>query len=139
MGNALPPGTQISTDGRWYWDGSKWAPVSAPQPAPGAFPPATYAYSRPTNSLAVASLVSGILSWLLCPFLGAVLAVIFGHVARGQIKQRGEGGGGMAVAGLVLGYLNLGLSVVGFVIWILTLGLLGAVLNGVSFPSPSPS
>ena len=139
MGNALPPGTQISPDGRWYWDGRRWAPVSAPQPAPTAFPPATYAYSPPTNSLAVASLVTGILSWLLCPFVGAVLAVIFGHVARGQIKQRGEGGGGMAIAGLVLGYVYLAGSLVFFVIWILTLGLLGAVFSGLSFPSPSPS
>lgn len=89
--------------------------------------------------MAVASLVTGILSWLMCPFAGAVLAVIFGHVARGQIKHRGEGGGGMAVAGLVLGYLNLLVSVGLFVVWVLTLGLLGAVLNGVSFPSPTPS
>ena len=116
--------------------------MSAPQPAPMAYPPATYAYSPPTNSLAVASLVTGILSWLLCPFVGAVLAVIFGHVARGQIRQRGEGGGGMAIAGLVLGYVNLGLSVLGVVVWIFLfagLAILGAALGGTSVPSPSPS
>lgn len=142
MGNALPPGTQISPDGKWYWDGKRWAPVSAPQPAASAYPPATYAYAPRTNSLAVASLVSGILSWLLCPFLGAVLAVIFGHVARGQIKNTGEGGGGMAMAGLILGYVNLGLTVLGVVVWIFLfagLAILGAALGGTSVPVPSPS
>ena len=142
MGSALPPGTQVSPDGKWYWDGSKWAPMTtalAPQQA--AYPPAMVVYAPRTNSLAVASLVSGILSWLLCPFLGAVLAVIFGHVARGQIKQSGEGGGGMAIAGLVLGYVNLGLTVLGIVIWIFLfagLAILGAAIGGTSFPSPSP-
>ena len=143
MGNALPPGTQISPDGRWYWDGRRWAPVSAvPVPAPGAYPPAPYAYAPPTNSLAIASLVAGILSWLLCPFLGAALAVIFGHVARGQIKTSGEAGGGMAIAGLVLGYANLGLTVLGVLIWIFLfagLAILGAALGGTSVPVPSPS
>jgi hypothetical protein len=119
------------------------APMSAPQQSSSAFPPAMYAYAPPTNSLAVASLVAGILSWVLCPLLGAVLAVIFGHVARGQIKQRGEGGGGMAIAGLVMGYANLGLTVLGIVVWIFLfagLAIFGAAIGGgTSFPSPSPS
>jgi Domain of unknown function (DUF4190)/Domain of unknown function (DUF1707) len=53
-----------------------------------------------TNGVAVASMVFGII-----PFFGGIPAVILGHVARSQIKQTGERGDGMAVAGLVLGYL----------------------------------
>jgi uncharacterized protein DUF4190 len=148
-----PPGTQISPDGRWYWDGSKWAPMpaaSAPAtqlapvapapPLPSAYPQPLYVYGPRTNSLAIASLVTGILAWLLCPFLGAALAVIFGHVARNQIKQSGEGGGGMAIAGLVLGYVNLGLSALVFLGWIALVGgltILGTVIG--NLPSPSPS
>ncbi len=61
-----------------------------------------------TNGLAVASLVLGLLT--LCG-LGSLLAVIFGHVALGQIKQSNgaQTGRGMAIAGLILGYVMLGI------------------------------
>ena len=139
MSSALPPGTQVSADGRWYWDGAKWAPVPAPALTHPAFPPAyPYPYApQRTNSMSIASLVSGILAWLLCPFLGAVLAVIFGHVARNQIKQSGEAGGGMAIAGLVLGYANIGVTVLGIVGWILLFA--GAAFIGALVPSVTPS
>jgi hypothetical protein len=85
-----------------------------PPPAPPAAPPAaaypvpyTPSYPVPTtNGLAVASLIAGFF-WL--GWLGSFLAVIFGHVALGQIKQSGgrEQGEGLAIAGLVLGYLGV--------------------------------
>jgi len=139
VSSALPPGTQVSADGKWYWDGSKWVPVTAPAMTQPAYPPA-YAYpyaTQHTNSMSIASLVSGILAWLLCPFLGGVLAVIFGHVARNQIKQSGEAGGGMAIAGLVLGYANLGVTVLGFIAWIFL--VVGAAFLGAMIPSVSPT
>jgi hypothetical protein len=77
-----------------------------------------------TNGLAVASLVMGILAPLLmCVyFIGivpAVLAIIFGHMARGQIS-RGQGSGdGLAIAGLVLGYIAAGLIAAVFVVAII--------------------
>ena len=61
-----------------------------------------------TNGFAIASLVLGILT--LCG-LGSVLAVIFGHIALGQIKDRNQTGRGLAIAGLVLGYVGIGLVV----------------------------
>jgi hypothetical protein len=82
-----------------------------PPPAPPAPPsyPVPYATGYPvqtTNGLAVASLIAGFF-WL--GWFGSVLAVIFGHIALSQIKSSGgrEGGSGMAVAGLVLGYMGL--------------------------------
>ena len=68
-------------------------------------PPA--AAAARTNSLAVASLILGLLS-LFVPF--AILAVVFGHVARSQIRKSAgrQKGSGMALAGLILGYLALG-------------------------------
>jgi hypothetical protein len=56
-----------------------------------------------TNGFAIAALISGLLGFTA---IGAVLAVVFGHVALGQVKRsRGwQRGGGMAVAGLALGY-----------------------------------
>lgn len=66
--------------------------------------------ARTTSSLAVASLVLGVLAWCMLPFVGAVAAVVCGHLARSEIRHAPPGsvdGGGLAVAGLVLGYVQL--------------------------------
>jgi hypothetical protein len=60
----------------------------------------------PTSGLAVGSLVCGIAEFFTLG-LAAIPAVILGHMARAQIRQTGERGDGMAVAGLVLGYLAI--------------------------------
>lgn len=80
-------------------------------------------YSR-TSGTAVASLVLGILTWIALPFIGAILAVVLGHVARGEIRRSPPGtvdGDGMAIAGLVLGYLHLALVAMAIVL-VLMLG-----------------
>lgn len=71
-----------------------------------------------TNALAISSLVCGIIGWII-PILFALLAIIFGHVARSQIKRSGQGGAGLALAGLILGYIQ-------FVI--MSLGMLAAII-----------
>ena len=77
-----------------------------------------------TSGTAIASLVFGIVSWVALPFIGAVVAVICGHIARGEIRRQPHGaidGDGLAVAGLVLGYVQLAfclLLVVGIVMLI---------------------
>ena len=66
----------------------------------------------PHNStMAIVSLISGIVSWFLLPFIAAIVAVITGHMAKNEIKKSGGmiTGNGMATAGLVLGYIQLGL------------------------------
>lgn len=81
------------------------------QPMPGhpygPYPPPPAL--RPTNGMAVASMILGIL-WLY--WLGSILALIFGYIAKKQIKERHESGGGMATAGIVLGWVGVGLLVV---------------------------
>lgn len=81
--------------------------------------------SRPgsaTSSLAVVSLVSGIVAWCALPFIGAIVAVVCGHLARGEIRRSPIDnpleGDGMAVAGLVLGYAQLALFLMGLFIFI---------------------
>lgn len=54
-------------------------------------------------------MVLGIL-WIY--WIGSVLALIFGYVARQQIRERGEGGDGMAIAGIVLGWVGIGVVAV---------------------------
>lgn len=72
--------------------------------------------AAPTNGMAVASLVFGLVGMFLFPVIAPLLAVIFGHVARRQIRNSGQGGGGMAVAGLVLGYIALSFAAIGLLI-----------------------
>jgi hypothetical protein len=98
---------------------------SAPYPPPPAYPSPYPSYGAPfapyavppparargTNGFAIASLVCGVLG-LCSGFVGALPAIVFGHVALAQIN-RGEGteeGRGLAIAGLVMGYLILGIS-----------------------------
>jgi hypothetical protein len=56
--------------------------------------------------VAVASLICGIAEFFTLG-IAAVPAVILGHVARTNIKRTGERGDGLAIAGLVLGYLGI--------------------------------
>ena len=95
---------------------SEWTGPLRGQPLPPGEPP-------PAHSLAVGSLVLGIVSLVFFP-LGLVLgvpAVICGHAGWGAIRAEPElvGGKGMVVAGLITGYLGI---VVG------ALSLLGAVV-----------
>ena len=88
---------------------------------------------RPNSQLAIASLVSGILGWTLVPFIGTLVAIITGHMARSEIRRsNGQlGGDGMAIAGLVLGWISAALWIVGIVIIFTVLGGLAwfAALN----------
>ena len=114
------PGWWQASDGKWYppQQPGYWAPPPPPTsgmplaPYPGAVPYAPGA-AQPTNGFAIASLVLSII-WLVG--LGSLLAVIFGIVARRQIRASGgrQGGDGLALAGLLIGILGiLGLVLVG--------------------------
>lgn len=69
-------------------------------------PPAGHHPIRPTNGLAVASLVTGLLGM-------AIIPVVLGHLSLRQIRARDESGTGLAAVGLVLGYL----AIVGYVVF----------------------
>src|SRR3954463_4315931 len=57
-----------------------------------------------TNGFAIASLV--------CAFVCSPLGIVFGFVARGQIRRTGQGGDGLALAGIILSFVFLALGVV---------------------------
>jgi hypothetical protein len=63
-----------------------------------------------TNGMAVGSLVCGI-AQLMVGIFATIPAIILGHIARRQIRQTNEAGDGMALAGLVLGWVGLALQV----------------------------
>lgn len=96
----------------------------APQPYGYGAPYGFGAPSSRTNGMAIASLVLGIL-WIY--WIGSVLALIFGYIARNQIKERGEQGKGMATAGIVLGWIGIGTLVL-----VIVLAAAGAFDSGYS-------
>jgi hypothetical protein len=71
-----------------------------------------------TNNLALISLISSILGVTVLWFIGSIAGVITGHMARRQIAQSGEGGSGMATAGLIIGYVGIALTVLGVIAFI---------------------
>lgn len=103
--------------------GTPGAPPYAGQPYGG--PPPFGAYPGPmaptTSGWAIASLATGIASYVFVPFIGAIAAVIFGHIALNEIKnaQGRVEGRGMAIAGLVLGYVHFALVACAVVLFVL--------------------
>ena len=89
---------------------------------PPAPPPHSTAPVQRTNILAIASLVSGIVGVFIFVFVPSVLAVVFGHLSLRQMRQTGEKGQGLAMAGLILGYVIL-------VLWFVFLFLLAPAFN----------
>lgn len=87
----------------------------------------------PQNStLALISLISGIAAWVILPFLGAIAAVITGHMAKKEIRESNgmKTGNGMATGGLILGYAQLAIAVCSVCI-IVVLALLGPATGNV--------
>ena len=86
---------------------------------------------RQTSALAVVSLIMGIVGWTVLPFLGSLVAIVTGHMARAEIRRQPQAmeGDGLALAGLILGWVAvIGsiLVVVGFVLFFGGLALFAA-------------
>ncbi len=109
-----------------------YASAAAPPayPTPGA-PHATPAYATaapPTNSNAIVALILGIGSLLVCGLAGPV-AVIVGQRARREIRQTGEQGDGMALAGVITGAIATALIAIGIVALIIIVIIAAASSN----------
>jgi len=79
-----------------------------------------------TSTTAIISLIAGIAGWVGLLGIGPLIAIICGHIAKNEINKSGGmiTGSGLATAGLVLGYVNLALSILGLCVFIV-LPLLG--------------
>ncbi|WP_254908858.1 DUF4190 domain-containing protein [Leucobacter sp. 7(1)] len=126
-----PPGTTPPQDPQ-STEGPRYAPpvYAAPEyPTPGY--PGTPAWQDPqtpvypvaapvqtrsvvaTNTLAILALISAFVA----PF---VAPVVLGHISLNQIKRTGEGGRGLAIAALILGYIQVAFwaLLIAFFIWV---------------------
>lgn len=101
-------------------------------PRPYVPPPPPVVVRQRTSGLAIASLVCGICQFGF-PLPISLMAVFLGHSARRRIRQTGERGDGLAVAGLVLGYVGL----VGFLL--LFVLIFFAVRYSTPVPAGSPT
>jgi hypothetical protein len=109
-------------------------PSSSP---PYGYPPMVIAQGPPASGLAVASLVLGIVGLLVgwCALgLPCIAAVILGHAGLSDTKSGAKSGRGMAVAGLVMGYVALIPALILF--FLLGLGMIGAIFSGGATTSP---
>ncbi|MEO3771433.1 DUF4190 domain-containing protein [Micromonospora sp. B9E7] len=104
-----------------YAPGDPYAGATVPPGQPmGAYPPPGYpphpgyGYPAPqkTNGLAIASLVLALVGLTSCG-ITAPIGAILGHVAQKQIRVSGEGGEGMAKAGIIVGWIITALMVLG--------------------------
>ena len=107
-------------------------PASGPVPYPpvsGQYPvtvmPVGYVPAAKTNSMAIAALV--------CSLVLAPLGIVFGHIALSQIKRTGDEGKGLAIAGLVIGYIFTAIAVAWLIFFIVFLGALGSAINDPSY------
>jgi hypothetical protein len=103
---------------------------NGPQPPYPAYqqPYSPYPPAPPTNGLAIAALVCGAGGFVIG--LSFIPAIICGHLARKQIRQTGEQGAGLALAGLILGY-------VGIVLFIALIAVFVGIAVSVGHSSPA--
>ena len=99
----------------WREGMPSWLPLAnVPELSQSMVPYAPYYASAPTCGLAIASMVCGLVGFLFCYFcaLLGIPAVICGHMALKQMNESPlpMAGRGMALTGLILGYLWIGLS-----------------------------
>lgn len=98
-------------------------PVYAGQIAYPAAAPVAYAAPRGTNTLAILALIFG--------FVFAPLGIVFGFIARSQIKKTGEDGGGLALAGIIIGGVFTVLIIAYFVFIFVVLAAAASAVSSV--------
>lgn len=89
--------------------------------------PVTYLYQpiAPTNSAAIVGMVLSLMGALTGFFPASIVGIIMGHIARRQIRRRGERGNGMALTALWVGYLGAGFWAL---IWLVYFGTIVVVI-----------
>lgn len=98
------------------WSPGGWAPSGYGQP--DAYPPPPWGGRRPTNTLAVVSLVLA--------FVCAPAGLVLGVVARRQIRRTGEEGAGLALAAIIVGSLWTALLAALLALWVIAVAMLAS-------------
>jgi hypothetical protein len=117
-------------------------------PPPGYPPPAGYqapypAPTPPNNSLALAALILGIVGVTFLPGIASIPAVVCGFMGKHQIdeSQGAQGGRGMAIAGIVLGFLGVFVGILFILLFVFILDTTKEIIQEVPFEdflTPTP-
>ncbi|MBO0868030.1 MAG: DUF4190 domain-containing protein [Micromonosporaceae bacterium] len=111
-----------------------WDPAAQPSYAGyGYAAPVMMPAQQGTNGMAIASLVLSLCGLVSCGVTSLVGAIL-GHVARKQIRERGESGDGMAMAGIITGWIIFALAVVGVSLYVIL--IVWAVRQASQYPNP---
>ena len=95
--------------------------------------------ARPYNPWAIVSISFAASTVIGSWCFGGLVAVITGHVARQQIKRTGEAGGNLALAGLIAGYVSIGLTLVFIAVYIAFFVFVFAFAASHSSATPRPT
>jgi hypothetical protein len=84
----------------------------------------------PTSTLATVSLIAGILSFVMLPLIGAVVAIWTGYEARKETRSvpPRATGDGLATAGIILGWIHVGVLVIGLCCVLAYFGFFATIL-----------
>jgi hypothetical protein len=106
------------------------APAPAQPPVYGSPVPAAPAMAYPKNDLAVWSLVLGIAGIVLsCNIITGIPAIIVGNLARQAVRKGEANNDGMAVAGVILGWVSVALAAIAVVLFVIWLVVFGAAVG----------
>jgi len=101
--------------------GQPGAPAAYGQPGAPAASQYGYAPSPPKNDLGVWSVVTGILSFVFCPLVLGIAAIVTGTMSRKAADQGLANNRGMGTAGLILGWANVALVLIGVAFFVIAL------------------
>ncbi len=95
--------------------------------------PQGYQLVLPSSTMAMVSLIAGILGFTMLPLIGSIVALVTGYEARKETRSvpPRASGDGLATAGIIMGWIQIGLSVIGICCFAAYfLFIVGAVVTG---------
>ena len=103
---------------------------TTPPPPPPAAPPAPYGGPMPLqqSSNAIIALVLSIISWVVCPIIASIVALVYASKADAEIAANPGRitGQGMSTAAKIISWINIGVTVAGVIIAVIFVGILAA-------------
>jgi hypothetical protein len=108
--------------------------TTPPPPGYGGYPQQP---TRQTSSDAIVALVLSLLAWVFCPVILAVVALVFASKAKTAIDASNGwlDGAGMVTAAKIIAWINIAVTILGTIAFILFFVILGAASTTVDTPS----
>ena len=80
--------------------------------------------AKSTNTLALVGFILSLAGFVVG--ITAIPGIVLGHIGLSQIKKTGEEGHGLAVAALIMGYIQIGLAIIGIIVAVVVFAIWGA-------------